>query len=273
MRGGILRRSSRSEQSHFYFIARFSLSDDQARDLVQRVSPLLDRYPVDPRDHRPFLRAFLRAVHDVTGKLYGPDIYRRLLRAYAPGRNPSTPTIASERDALERELAAAGTAAGSSPAALVRAPLVAPAPDVFALRALFDEYLPHVGRVAAQAARDAQVNYLQGRLRETDRSAADAKAHAARLAGELQAQTARADLLAGELAARDTALAAQQAVVGSLTEELKGQRLFAMQSIEMGRAETRLAKEHVAELQARIERLEVTIDQLRMTRGAPGGMR
>jgi hypothetical protein len=265
-------RSSRSKQSHFYFIARFSLSDDQARELVQRVAPLLDRYPVDPRDHRPFLRAFIRAVHDVTGKLYGPDIYRRLLRAYAPGRNPSTPTIASERDALERELAA-GAAAGSPlavPALTLRPATVS---DVSDLRALFDEYLPHFGRVAAQAGRDAQVNYLQGRLRETERAAADAKALAARLAGELQAQTVRADLLAGELDASKAALAQQQALLGSLTEELKGQRLFAMQSIEMGRAETRMERNRVAELQSKIDRLEMTIDQLRMSRGAPGGLR
>lgn len=46
-----------------------------------------------------------------------------------------------------------------------------------------------------------------------------------------------------------------------------------MQSIEMGRAETRMAKERVAELQGKIDRLEMTIDQLRMARGAPGGMR
>lgn len=92
-----------------------SLTDDQARDLVQRVVPLLDRYLVDPRDHRPFLRAFIRAVHEVTNKLHGPEIYRWLLRAYAPGRNPTTPTIAIERDAFERELGAAGAAAGSLP--------------------------------------------------------------------------------------------------------------------------------------------------------------
>lgn len=237
------------------------------------MTPLLDRYPVNPRDHRPFLRAFLRAAHEVTNKLYGPDIYRRLLRAYAPGRNPSTPTIASERDALERELAAAGVAAGSTPAIPAMPPATTAAPDVFALRALFDEYLPHFGRVAAQAGRDAQVDYLQGRLRETERAAADARAHAARLAGELRAQTARADLLAGELAARDAALAAQQAAVDRLTEEVKGQRLFAMQSIELGRAETRMAKDRVAELQSKIDRLEMTIDQLRMARGTPGGMR
>lgn len=252
----------------------FALSDEQARELVQRVSPLLDRYPVDPRDHRPFLRAFVRAVHEVTNKLYGPDIYRRLLRAYAPGRAPSTSTIASERDALERELASASAAAGAPPAgpSLALTPAAA-ALDTYQLRAVFDDYLPQFARLAAQAGRDAQVDYLQARLRDTERAAADARAHAARLAGELQGQTARADLLAGELAASQAALAAQQDVVGRLTDDVKGQRLFAMQSIEMGRAETRLAKDRAAELQAKIDRLEMTIDQLRMVRGGPGGMR
>jgi hypothetical protein len=74
------------------------------------------------------------------------------------------------------------------------------------------------------------------------------------------------------LDASKAALAQQQAVVGNLTEELNG-RLFAMQSIEMGRAETRMAKERLVKLQAKIDRLEMTIDQLRMARGAPGGMR
>jgi hypothetical protein len=255
---------------------RFSLTDDQARELVQHVSPLLDRYPVDPRDHRPFLRAFMRAVYEVTNKLYGPDIYRRLLRAYGPGRNPSTSTIAIERQALERELVTASPAAGPAPApagAVMTLPPAAAALDPVQLRALFDEYLPHFARLAAQAGRDAQVDYLQGRLRETERAAADARAHAARLAGELQAQSARADLLTAELATSHAALAAHAAVVGSLTEELKGQRLFAMQSIEMGRAETRMAKERVADLQSKIDRLEMTIEQLRMARGTPGGIR
>ncbi|WP_323144895.1 hypothetical protein [Massilia phyllosphaerae] len=58
-----------------------------------------------------------------------------------------------------------------------------------------------------------------------------------------------------------------------MTEELKGQRLFAMQSIEMGRAETRVAKDRLAELQPKIDRLEITIDQLRMACSAPREMR
>jgi hypothetical protein len=252
----------------------FSLTDDQARELVQRVSPLLDRFPVDPRDHRPFLRGFLRAVYDVTNKLYGPDIYRRLLRAYAPGRNPSTPTIASERDALERELASAVPAAAGSPPGPAWSPsAAAPGLDADLVRSIFSESMPQFARLAAQAGRDAQVDYLNARLREAERATSDAKAQAARLAGELQAQAARVDLLSRELEASQAALAQQRQAVAGMTEELKGQRLFAMQSIEMGRAETRMARDRVAELQSKIDRLEMTIDQLRMARGAPGGMR
>jgi hypothetical protein len=251
----------------------FSLTDDQARELVQRVVPLLDCYPLDPRDHRPFLRAFMRAVHEVTNKLYGPDIYRRLLRAYAPGRNPSTSTIAIEKDALERELAAATPALAPLPAGPFLQPGTAPTPDLSLIRAMFAESMPQFARIAAQAGRDAQVDYLNGRLREAERATSDARAQAARLAGELQAQTARADLLSRELAASQAALAQQQQTLAGLTEEQKGQRLFAMQSIEMGRGETRLAKERAAELQSKVDRLEMTIDQLRMARSVSGGMR
>lgn len=250
----------------------FSLTDDQARNLVQRVTPLLDRFPVDPRDHRPFLRAFIHAVYGVTNKLYGPDIYRRLLRAYAPGRNPSTPTITSERDALERELAAIAPTAAPT-AGPVPFSASGPAPDAALIRTIFTESMPQFARLAAQAGRDTQVDYLNARLREAERATADAKAQAARLAGELQAQAARADLLARELEASQAALSQQWQAVANLTEELKGQRLFAMQSIEMGRAEMRMSKDRTAELQSKIDRLETTIDQLRMARGAHGGMR
>lgn len=253
----------------------FSLTDDQARDLLLGVAPLLEHYPLDPRDHRPFLRAFIRAVHAVTGKLYGPDIYRRLLRAYAPGRSPSTSTIATERSDLERELAAAVPAASPSLAGLAIALPTASVPvlDMSLIRAAFAEQLPQFARLAAQAGRDTQVEYLQARLRDAERATAEAKAAAARFAAELQEQAGRAALLARELEASQAALVAQQQVVASLTEELKGQRQFAMAAIEMGRGETRLVKERVAELQAKNDRLETMVDQLRMARGNAGGMR
>lgn len=114
---------------------------------------------------------------------------------------------------------------------------------------------------------------MQARLRDAERATADAKAADARLAAELQEQTGRAALLARELETSQAALAAQQQVVANLTEELKGQRQFAMAAIEMGRGETRLVKERVAELQAKNDRLETMVDQLRMARGNAGGMR
>jgi hypothetical protein len=255
----------------------FSLTDDQARTLVQRVAPLLSAYPIERGNHRPFLAAFIRAVYEVTSKLYGPDIYRRLLSAYAPGRSPSTPTITSEREAFERELATAAPALCSPPPPGPYIPLhaasPAPALDIAAIRSVFVECMPQFSRLAAQAGRDAQVDYLNGRLQDAERATAEAKAHAARLAAELQAQTARVELLGRELEEGRSALAHQQQLVAGLTEEAKGQRLFAMQSIELSRAETRFAKGRSADLQSKIDRLEMTIDQLRMVRGAQGGIR
>lgn len=146
-------------------------------------------------------------------------------------------------------------------------------PDAGLIRAIFTEAMPQFARLAAQAGRDTQVDYLNARLREAERATSDAKAQASRLAGELQAQVARADLLARELEVSQAALSQQREAVASLTEELKGQRLFAMQSIDSARAEMRMSKDRTAELQSKIDRLEMTIDQLRMARGAQGGMR
>jgi hypothetical protein len=271
------RRIFRSRHGYCMSRPRFSLTDDQARNLVQRVEPLLSSYPIEPGSHRPFMRGFIRAVYEVTNKLYGPDIYRRLLRAYAPGRSPSTQTIASERDTLERELAAAAPALAPPPPGgpylSQPAASTAPALDASVIRSVFVECMPQFSRLAAQAGRDAQVDYLNGRLLAAERATAEAKAHAARLAAELQAQAARVELLGRELQESRSALAHQQQVVAGLTEEITGQRQFAMQSIELSRAETRFAKDRSAELQAKIDRLEMTIDQLRMVRGAQGGTR
>jgi hypothetical protein len=255
----------------------FSLTDDQARDLLQGVAPLLERYPLDPRDHRPFLRAFLRVVHSVTGKLYGPDIYRRLLRAYAPGRNPSTSTIASERDDLERELAAVVPAGAP---ALSRTCLV-PAggqPDGASMRTLIrTAFLP-------SNCRSSLVSPL--RLAATPRSTIYRRGCARPNAGRPMRKRSGAPRrrAAGTDRARRPArprtrsepggaIAAAGAVT-SLTEELKGQRQFAMQAIEMARGESRLIKERtLPSCRRKIDRLETTIDQLRMARGNVGGMR
>jgi hypothetical protein len=55
-----------------------------------RVSALNISCPYDATNHRPFVREFVAAVHQITGQLFSPPIYRRLLDAYVPQRKPST---------------------------------------------------------------------------------------------------------------------------------------------------------------------------------------
>ena len=47
----------------------FALTDDQARVLARHVAALQTSHPLDPRNHRAFVRAFLRAVRDAAGQL------------------------------------------------------------------------------------------------------------------------------------------------------------------------------------------------------------
>ena len=50
------------------------------------------------------MRDFLRAVYFATGKVYGSQFYRRLLKEYAPQRRPSTATIELELEYFRGEL-------------------------------------------------------------------------------------------------------------------------------------------------------------------------
>lgn len=70
----------------------FAMPDPEARQLAQLADALHERHPQNPRDHRPYVREFMRAVHAATGHVYSPAIYRRLLAVRAPGRCPSAAT-------------------------------------------------------------------------------------------------------------------------------------------------------------------------------------
>jgi hypothetical protein len=85
----------------------FSLSDDKARRLVRELGSIEEHCPVNPRDHRRFVREFIRVIHKITGKTYSPAIYRRLLSAYAPARKPSTVTLSLEKERFVKELESA----------------------------------------------------------------------------------------------------------------------------------------------------------------------
>jgi hypothetical protein len=256
------------------------MTDDQARALVQRVGPLLDQYPINAKrkDHRPFAGAFMRAVFEVTGKMYGPDIYRRLLKAYAPGRNPSITTLASERDNVADQVTrekdeqerAARRLSGMTPAASYSAPVAAES-----VRAVLAEFLPQLARLAGGNGKEVESHYLKTRLDNAERLLYEAQTQATHAGAQLQEQVALVAVLQSELLAAHNALHKEQENIKRLTEEVTGQRTFALQSIELSRAETRLIKERATTLEQQVRTLETTVDQLRMARGnaAAGAMR
>lgn len=250
----------------------FMMTDDQARVLVQRVGPLLDQYPLQPnrRDHRPFCGAFIRAVYEATGKLHGPDIYRRLLKAYAPGRSPSTPTLVSERATLEHELKRVtvepkGSLGGGGGAA-------EPHSDNH-VRGALAEFLPQLARLVTQPGREAEFSFLTARLEAAEQARGEGQAHAARLGAQLQEQTGKVDVLSSQVAMLQAALEREQQLVKQLADEVAGQRTFALNAIEASRAESRFFKERAASFEHQIRVHETTIDQLRIARGNGGGQR
>lgn len=215
----------------------FSLSDQEARALVQQLGELNLRHPLDRRDHRPFVRDFLRAVHRATGRTFSPLIYRRLLAAYAPERRPSTATLALEKETLVAELGLADLAARELAAApheglgeLVR----------HAVADALGRHAPARGRTGAEDSYAvAQCTFLQARLADAEAALQEARAHAARLAAELQATRAAGLAQLGELEAARSTIAAQADALGRLAPALEDSRQFAMRAIDAARGETR----------------------------------
>lgn len=134
----------------------FSLTDDQARAVSSGVAQLELDYPIDPQNHRPFVRAFIRLVHSATGRFYSPSVYRRLLGAYAEHRRPSTSTLAAEKAAL---------AAETTPVESV-SETAAPLAMSSTLPTLIAEAMAQNRRVDGAAT--AQAAFYADRLRETE---------------------------------------------------------------------------------------------------------
>lgn len=225
----------------------FRLSDDEARILVARIQGINDTHLLNQRDHRPFVRAFIRAVHEATHKTFSPAIYRRLLAVYAPERRPSTSTLAIEKELFADELAleragAAQVAASDAPqlAALIRAAVA---------DAVGDDLVSRIDTSMGGA--DIDVAFWRQRLVEVETALADARASAARLAGELLAARAVADGANAELAAARQALELQGAQLAKLADAVEESRRFAMRAIDDARGETRAWRDQCAAIEAK----------------------
>ena len=224
----------------------FRLSDDEARILVARLQSINDMHPLNLRDHRAFVRAFIRAVHEATQKTFSPTIYRRLLAAYAPERRPSTSTLAVEKELFADELAL--ERAGAAEVATSEAPQFAALIRAAVFEAIGDRP-PQVYQAAGTTA-GPDSTFWRERATDTERGLADAQAHAARLAGELLAARAAATILETELAAAREAIHAQGAQLARLTDEIEESRRFAMRAIDDARGETRTWRERCAAVEA-----------------------
>ncbi|MEC4722775.1 hypothetical protein RY831_26805 [Noviherbaspirillum sp. CPCC 100848] len=240
----------------------FHLNDDQARVLVQRLPEITARHPVSNRDHRPFVRDFLRAVHQATGQTYSPAIYRRLLDVYAPDRRPSTTTLALEKRMLDDELgdeARAGReieqASGEELALVIER----------AIENALGREGPRRGGGATTAdlLAVAQRDFLQERLEETERTLDDVRAQAARLAAELQAAVAVRDSLAAQLVIANATAEKQGQRVEALTKELESNRAFAMRAVDGVRGETRAWQEKYAKSQEDLQRTKQHLEYFR----------
>lgn len=225
----------------------FSLTDDQARTLAASVALLEADYPLDQRNHRPFVRAFLLAVQAATGKWYSPAIYHRLLAAFAPQRRPSTATLATEKQALQ--------ATASTPPAAAGEP-VAPGPvaqtvGTAQLQVLVAEAVDaSLARVARFGGSTAQLEFYEARLRDAEQALLAVRAEAARLASELAVARQSVTLYQQECLEARAALVKQTEAVSKLTAEVTDIRKFALQSIDEARGESRVWKERCVALEA-----------------------
>jgi len=225
---------------------RFKLLDDEARVLLSRLTTIEATYPLDRRNHRPFVRAFLRAVHEATGKMFSPAIYRCLLSAYAPQRRPSTSTLAIEKELLRDELALERD--GASQAAALDAPRLGEAIRAAIVEVMGERTTPT--RHAGAGATGPDTAFWRERAAESEQALADTRAQAARIAGELLAARASAELLAAELAAARHTLNKQAESIGKLAVEAEESRRFTMRAIDDARGETRLWRERCQAVEA-----------------------
>lgn len=228
----------------------FSLSDDEARQLVRELEGIEERCPVNPRDHRRYVREFVRVIHKITGTTYSPAIYRRLLSAYAPARRPSTTTLALEKERFIKELEAMPAAIGGD---VDTAPGEVGANLLSAIRqALQDLAGSRIrgGPSQADSYLQAQCDFLQQRLSHSEKELAGANERAHQF--ETQRQVLATQALhdreqIDSLRAAGTAMAAQLA---TLSVAIDDARQFALLAIDEARGETRAWKERCAAAEA-----------------------
>lgn len=238
----------------------FTLTDSQAATIAHGVRDLESQIKLDPRSHRPFVKAFIALVHNATGKLFSPEIYRRLLDAYCPQRRPSIATIASERaNAGHLAMAAPRDDAGHF-VPQSQAIDVATVRDVVAdvIRHQLADVLERV-----EQSHNAQVEFYQFQLEQSELALKAARALSLRDTAELAALRQSAQQFKAEVEAARVTLEQQAKTIDLMANSTDEMRKFSLMSIEESRGETRLWKARCAELELRQQRDAQALDALR----------
>jgi hypothetical protein len=272
---------------------RIALTDDQARSLVRQLDAINARHANNPRQHRPFLHDFVRAVHHATGRIYSAATYRKLLAAYAPGRTPSTPTIETEKNLLEHDLrryslpceVKAGTPAGGLPSG--QAPdgqLDAGAGSADLAQIQIIGLLHHLAARLGQLERapaehdrssglQAHNDYLRERLAAVEAELASARALAARMSATAREEAGLAAERARQLATMHATAEAQAAALARMAASIDGDRQFFAMQVDGVRGETRAVRERCAQLEQQLKDQEQQVETYRQIAFKGGAVR
>lgn len=228
----------------------FSLSDDEARQLVRELGDIEARCPVNPRDHRRYVREFIRLIYKITGKNYSPAIYRRLLSAYAPQRKPSTATLALEKERFVKELEAAPAAVGGETSTVSQGHGGNLLSEI--RQALDDLASVRTPGGASQAVSylKAQCDFLQQRLSHSEKQMAETKECAHQAEAQRQVLAAQALHDREQIDSLRAAGAAMTTQLAKMSAAIDDARQFALLAIDEARGETRAWKERCAAAEA-----------------------
>ena len=270
---------------------KLSLSDEQARSLVLQMDAINVRHANNPRQHRPFMHDFVRAVYHATGSTYSAAFYRKLLAAYAPSRTPSTPTIESEKLQLVHELKLRAVPreviehAAHAPTVPVAQVSPNQGTDV-ALQQIVTLQHHTIGLINGIAAAptgtelpmglQAHNDYLRERLASVEAELATTRTHAARIAASAQEQSSLAAERGRQLDALSKTSAEQAAALATMAIELNGTRNFAMQAVDGVRGETRAVRERCIYLEAQLKEKDQQLEmyrQMAFSKGAAAAVK
>lgn len=246
----------------------FSLSDNEARQLVGELGSLVQRCPFNPRDHRPFVREFIGALHRITGRTYSPAIYRRLLAAYAPDRKPSTATLA-----LEKERFAKDAVHSEVPVHTESGPVALGGHLLAEIRDALQHIAAHAVRNAtgADSYLQAQCDFLQKRLSHTEKQLAIAREGTYQLEAQRQVLESQALQDREQIDSLRSAGAAMTAQLTKMSAAIDDGRQFALLAIDEARGETRAWKERCAATETQLKEqvsLSETFRRLAYRQGA-----